>query len=188
VNDVDAADFDVALSKAQRGDDDAFARLWRAYQPMLVRYLRVVAGSSADDVAAETWLDVVRGLQRFDGDEPGFRRWLFTIARRRHIDLQRSRRRRPATTGDHGMADVAGPDDVAEQVDERIATERAIRLIASLPPDQAEVVALRAIGGLEIGHVAAIVGKRRGAVRVLSHRGLHRLATRVTDTDELEVS
>ena len=185
---LDPADFDAALGKAQRGDDAAFARLWRAYQPMLIRYLRVVAGGSAEDVAAETWLDVVRGLRRFDGDEPGFRSWLFTIARRRNIDLQRSRRRRPSTTSDQGMADLAGPDDVAEEVVERIATERAIRLIASLPPDQAEVVALRAIGGLEVGHVAAIVGKRRGAVRVLSHRGLHRLATRVGEIDELEVS
>jgi RNA polymerase sigma-70 factor (ECF subfamily) len=52
-------------------------------------------------------------------------------------------------------------------------------LVAELPPDQAEVVALRVVGGLEVAEVAKIVGKRPGTVRVLAHRGLRRLAGRV---------
>jgi len=41
------------------------------------------------------------------------------------------------------------------------------------------VVALRVLGGLEVAEVARIVGKRPGAVRVLAHRGLRRLAKRM---------
>jgi RNA polymerase sigma-70 factor (ECF subfamily) len=171
-----AQEFTSALEGVGLGDERAFALLWRSYQPPLIRYLRVVAGAAADDLASETWVDVVRSIHRFDGDEAGFRGWLFTIARRRHIDYRRAQRRRPLVSGDDSLADLAGSDDVAEAVDSLLATEDAIRLISSLPPDQAEVVALRAIGGLDVGRVAVIVGKRTGAVRVLSHRGLHRLA------------
>jgi RNA polymerase sigma-70 factor (ECF subfamily) len=58
-------------------------------------------------------------------------------------------------------------------------TRAALALVAELPPDQAEVVALRVLGGLEVAEVARIVGKRPGAVRVLAHRGLRRLAKQV---------
>lgn len=64
---------------------------------------------------------------------------------------------------------------------ERIATDKALALIAELPREQAEVVALRVVAGLDVGQVARIVGKRPGAVRVLSHRGLRRLAERLGD-------
>ena len=58
-----------------------------------------------------------------------------------------------------------------------LGTRWAIRLItSSLSPDQAEVVILRVIGQLGVDEVAAIMGKRRGTIRVLQHRALRRLA------------
>jgi RNA polymerase sigma-70 factor, ECF subfamily len=59
------------------------------------------------------------------------------------------------------------------------STRAALALIAQLPRDQAEVVALRVLGGLGVAEVARITGKRPGAVRVLAHRGLRRLAKRL---------
>jgi RNA polymerase sigma-70 factor, ECF subfamily len=50
-----------------------------------------------------------------------------------------------------------------------------------LPADQAEVILLRVLGGLEVAEVAAIVGKRPGNVRVLQHRGLRLLAERLSE-------
>src|SRR6266511_5794041 len=54
-----------------------------------------------------------------------------------------------------------------------------ISRIATLPPDQAEVVLLRILGGLSVREVAVITGKRPGTVRVLQHRALRRLAREV---------
>jgi RNA polymerase sigma factor (sigma-70 family) len=81
--------FAATLSAARRGDEDAFAALWRQLQPALLRYLRVLVPEAAEDLAGETWLEVVRGLDRFDGDELRFRAWIFTIARHRTIDWWR---------------------------------------------------------------------------------------------------
>jgi RNA polymerase sigma-70 factor, ECF subfamily len=48
--------------------------------------------------------------------------------------------------------------------------------VATLPKDQAEIILLRVVAGLDTGQVARIVGKTPGAVRVAAHRGLRRLA------------
>ena len=61
-------DFAWVLAEAQTGNDDQFAVLWRDANPALLRYLRVLAPENADDIAAETWVHVVRGLTRFIGD------------------------------------------------------------------------------------------------------------------------
>ena len=58
-------------------------------------------------------------------------------------------------------------------------TEVALAHIARLAPDQAEVVLLRVVGGFDVDEVAAIVGKKAGAVRVLQHRALKRLSERL---------
>src|SRR6202044_2052191 len=89
-------DFAQVLADAQCGCQDQFAVLWRDANPALLRYLRVLAPESAEDIAAETWVHVVRGLTRFTGDEAAWRAWLFTTARRRMLDLARLRQRHPA--------------------------------------------------------------------------------------------
>jgi RNA polymerase sigma-70 factor (ECF subfamily) len=169
--------FPELLAAAQGGDERAFAVLWRHLQPALLRYFRVVAPPAAEDLAADTWLSVIRRLQQFRGDERGFRAWVFTVARHRAIDWRRQATRRPTSLVPvEQLAEHQAPDDPVAQVLEHQSTRAALALLAELPADQAEVVALRVLGGLEVAEVARIVGKRPGAVRVLAHRGLRRLA------------
>jgi len=172
--------FDSVLAAAREGDEAAFAALWRDVNPALLRYLRVVAPSWAEDVASEVWLEVSVGLRRFAGPESGFRAWVFTAARQRAVDAARYAARRPAQPVPvELLIDRAGPDDPAAAAVEASSTRAALALVAELPPDQAEVVALRVIAGLDVARVAEIVGKRPGTVRVLAHRGLQRLAQRL---------
>jgi len=169
------------LRAAARGDETAFARLWRDAHPPLLRYLWVVAGEGAEDVAAEVWLEVARGLARFRGDELAFRGWLFTLARRRAADQRRYSRRHPVRlTGDDAELERPATDDTAAAALESLSTEGALELIATLPPYQAEVIVLRVIAGLEVRQVAQITGKHPGAVRAAAHKGLRTLAARLS--------
>ncbi len=61
----------------------------------LLRYVRVLGCLDPDDVASETWLQVVGDLPRFSGSEADFRGWVFTIGRHRAVDAARSRGARP---------------------------------------------------------------------------------------------
>lgn len=165
------------LATAQHGDEEAFAALWRLYQPGLLRYLRVMAGAEADDLAADTWVQVVRTLDRFSGNERDFRAWIFTIARHRHIDWRRRMARSgTATLSVQALEAHAASDDTQRAVEDRSSTESALALIATLPEDQAEAVTLRIIADLDVAAVAQIMGRPAGTVRVIAHRGLRRLA------------
>jgi RNA polymerase sigma-70 factor (ECF subfamily) len=174
------AAFGSALAEAQGGDEEAFACLHRAVQPALLGYLRVLAPEAADDVAGETWLQVVAGLGRFRGGEEEFRAWVFTIARHRAIDAGRRRaRRRTVPLDDHESAERLTSPDAADLALEAMSTQRVIALLSALPRDQAEVILLRVVAGLSPQDVARMVGRSPGAVRVAAHRGLRRLAAMV---------
>jgi RNA polymerase sigma-70 factor (ECF subfamily) len=167
---------DDALARASRGDEAGFLELWRALQPRLLRYLRVVGCDDPEDVASETWLQVVRDLHRFSGGDEDFRRWLFTIGRHRAVDAARARSRRPADPSSVGLDILADSHLVEDQVLEGMSVQRAVALLAGLSKDQAEAVALRVIAGLDTPDVARILGKSAGAIRVALHRGLKTLA------------
>ena len=164
------------LARASRGDEAGFLELWRALQPRLLRYLRVVGCDDPEDVASETWLQVVRDLHRFSGGEEDFRRWLFTIGRHRAVDAARARSRRPADPSSAGLDILADSHLVEDQVLYGMSVQRAVALLAGLSKDQAEAVALRVIAGLDTPDVARILGKSAGAIRVALHRGLKTLA------------
>ncbi|MEV6929975.1 RNA polymerase sigma factor [Dactylosporangium sp. NPDC051485] len=171
-------DLAEALAAAIDGDPAAFAVLWRALHPYVLRYLRVVCGDAAEDVASETWLQVSRDLSRFRGTATAFRVWLFRIARNRGIDENRRAWRRheePHEAIDQLAASAVAPDAAAEVV-ALADTDRAVGLIASLPREQAEAVMLRVVAGLDVAGTAKVLGKRSGAVRVATMRGLRRLA------------
>jgi RNA polymerase sigma-70 factor (ECF subfamily) len=176
-------EFPAVLDAATRGDEEAFGRLWRDLQPRLLRYFMVAVPAAAEDLASETWLAVVRSLGRFRGNEPAFRAWVFTIARHELLDWRRRAARRPIAdvpvTGLTDMAAMAAPDDPAASAMEGLSTRAALAMVATLPADQAEAVVLRVVAGLDVDRVAAIMDKRPGTVRVLTHRGLRRLAERL---------
>lgn len=173
------ADFTERLRAAQAGDEHAFGSLFRAVQPQLLRYLggltTNLADGTAEDVAAEAWVQVVRGLDRFQGDEQGFRAWVFTIARAKLIDARRRAGRLPVPDDvEHRLTDVAVPS-AAEAWELMLTTEQALAVVGSLPSGQAEVVLLRYVAGFDVKETARILGKREGAVRVTAHRALRRL-------------
>jgi RNA polymerase sigma-70 factor (ECF subfamily) len=165
------------VGAAQRGDEAAFRILFRAVQPGLVRYLNVLVGADAEDVASEAWLQIARDLGSFSGDFDGFRGWAATIGRNRAMDLLRARSRRPVTSVpvEH-LLDRPAAEDTEGAALATVATIEALALIAALPRDQAEAVLLRVVLDLDVESAARVLGKRPGAVRMAAHRGLRKLA------------
>jgi RNA polymerase sigma-70 factor (ECF subfamily) len=171
--------FAALLADARAGDRAAIARLYREHNPALVRFLEARAAGSGADLAQDTWLSACTSLAGFDGGAEQFRAWLFTIARRRVADHWRRVGRQPVTT--NGPPD---PETVAarDATDDGITTHEAIaELVRHLSADQAEVLLLRVVADMSVEEVAGIVGKSPGAVRVMQHRALRRLAAELVD-------
>ena len=155
--------FEAVLAAAAAGDEPAFGTLWRDLQPGLLRYLNALAPGSGEDLASETWLRIVARLDRFSGDERAFRAWVFTVARHRAVDRwRRGARRRDELVPTDALVDLPALDDPATAALEALASRAAVALIATRPHDQAEVVLLRVVAGLEVAEVATITGKALG--------------------------
>jgi RNA polymerase sigma-70 factor (ECF subfamily) len=172
------------IAAAQRGDEEAFRLLYREVQPRLLRYLRTLVPGDAEDVAADVWLEIARGIHGFRGDVDAFRGWAATIARHRALDQLRRMRRRPgADVPVEELTQLAATDDTAGGALDALSTDKALSLIATLPRDQAEAVMLRVVVGLSAEAAGHVLGKRAGAVRTAAHRGLRRLAERLRKAD-----
>jgi RNA polymerase sigma-70 factor, ECF subfamily len=170
-------DLEDALRAASRGDEAGFVALYRDLQPRLLRYATALIGAEAEDVTAETWLQVARDLRGFTGDLDGFRGWVSTICRNRAMDWARTRSRRPADpTEMEALAQHPDATDAHGSAVEGMSTRWAMAQILALPQTEAEAVLLRAVVGLDAPTAAKVLGKRPGAVRVAAHRGLKKLA------------
>jgi RNA polymerase sigma-70 factor (ECF subfamily) len=172
----------AAVHAAQAGDSEAFRLLYREVQPKLIRYLSFLVDSDdAEDIASETWLQATRDFHKFHGDIDNFRGWMSTIARHRAMDHLRKHSRQPPAVPMpvEEFSYFASADDTEARAIESITTDDAVKLISTLPKDQAEAVMLRAVIGLDAKTAAQVAGKRAGAIRTAAYRGLKTLAKRL---------
>jgi RNA polymerase sigma-70 factor (ECF subfamily) len=172
---------DAFVERMLAGDEDALRTVYRQVHPPLLRYLTVLVGpDEAEDVASEAWAQAFRDLDRFAGGADGFRGWLTTIGRHRALDHLRRRQRQPLADVElTEVLDRPADLDVAGVVVDALGTEAALAMVAGLPVDQAEAIMLRTVLGFDAPAAARILGKRPGAVRSATYRGLKALSRRL---------
>ena len=155
--------------------------LFRDLHPRINRYLRGQEPSAADDLEGDVWEAIVRGLGSFVGSERDFSAWAFTIARRRLVDQRRrTARRRTDVTDPDTLRTFLAPDAPDVEAIERLSAQEAIVLVTgALSEEQADVVLLRVLGGLDAATVGDILGRTENWVWVTQHRALRKLAERL---------
>jgi RNA polymerase sigma-70 factor (ECF subfamily) len=140
---------------AKRKDRTAFASLFGYYAPRLKSYLRRqrVEDRQAEDLVQEIMLTVWRKASLFDPAKASAGTWIFTIARNRLIDAARRLKRPELDAEDPSLApEAAKPADEMLMI---VQTGRRVHAaVATLPPDQAEVVALSFMEGLAHSEIA----------------------------------
>jgi RNA polymerase sigma factor (sigma-70 family) len=169
---MSAERFTSLLESARHGSDAAWQELYRGLAPMVLGYLRANGAPDAEDVLSEVFLQVARDIAGFDGEERGFRSWVFTIAHHRLIDARRHSARRPVELAPDPPEPGDPADDPAEEALARIGVEEVQRVLEAISEEQRAVLVLRVVGDLSIEDVAKAVGKRPGAVKALQRRGL----------------
>ncbi|MEX1265024.1 MAG: RNA polymerase sigma factor [Actinomycetota bacterium] len=167
------ASFHDVLNAARAGGEWAWTSIYDDLAPAVAGFVRARGATEPDDLLGEVFLQVVRDLPSFDGDEDDFRSWVFTIAHHRLLDDVRQRARRPVQLmAPEDMGEALGLGDTEQEALGSLGSRRIRELIARLPPDQQDVLLLRLVADLAIDEVARIVGKRPGAVKALQFRGL----------------
>ena len=150
------------------------ADVYRALAPAVLGYLRSQRASEPEDLLGEVFLQVVRDVPRFRGDDDALRRWVFAIAYHRLVDARRRSGRRPALD-DRPVPELfsAPPADLLDP--------DLVRALRELTAEQRDVVALRFVADLSIEAVATLTGRSPGAVKALQHRALAALAEHLGD-------
>ncbi len=153
---------------AQEGSESAFRDLhdlWRADLRRMA-LVRVERPAAADEVLAEVWLAIARGLGGLD-DPACFPRWAFRIVERRSADWVRRRgleRRREAAALSEAdnLAPAATASSAAEPPDDILRLRAAI---ARLPADQRELLHLYYDAGRSTAEIAEILDLPAGTVK-----------------------
>jgi RNA polymerase sigma factor (sigma-70 family) len=168
------------VERAKDGCPASFERIYRALAGQVVSYLRWHRASDPDGLTNDVFVQVHRNLGSFEGDEKGFRSWLFTIAHHRMIDDRRRLSRQPPVSGDTGVDESLGCGDVEEDAFAVMAGDQLRDLLAVLSPDQRDVVLLRIVADQSVEDVARMLGKGEGAIKALQHRALGALRRHLT--------
>ncbi len=175
-----ASTFAAVLAAASQGRPEAFSHLWTEYAPPVRAFVTRLGCAEPDETVNDVFAQVFARIDRFRGDEPGFRGLLFTVARRRVVDARRRRGREVSTVPLEAMFDdERGPSQEGPAKVEQLDAVRA--LLGCLTDDQRHVVLLRVIADLDIGQTAAVMGRRPGAVKALQARALARLRECATE-------
>ena len=178
------------LDQVIAGDWDAFDRFVGRYERRIFGYISRRCGFSPanhliEDLAQETFLRVfraIKGGQRCDGTA-SVATWLFTIANNIVRDHLRAEQRRPATLTSDLPSHSNWKTATSREVDPAVALAKTesngsvARLLAELPADQAEVIALRLFGGLRFAEVAKVVGAPITTVKSRMTYGLQKIWT-----------
>lgn len=183
------------------GDGDAFGALVGSLHTPLVRMARIyVPAALAEEVVQDTWLAVVRAIDKFEG-RASLKSWVYRIMLNKVRTLARRESRivpfaavgpavdsSPALDPERLVHPDLGPsywpaaptrwDDMPE---ERLLSGEIAELvagaIAELPGAQREVVALRDVEGWTSEEVCEALGVSSVNQRVLLHRGRSRIRT-----------
>ncbi|MGH2541773.1 MAG: RNA polymerase sigma factor [Ardenticatenaceae bacterium] len=174
---------DLALARRAARDRAAFAELYRHYLPTVYRYLLARLGSveGAEEVTAQTFEAALLGIGRFGG-RSSLATWLLGIARRKAADYFRQQRPTSLLDAASEIADAAPPLD--EQVMRGLRLEQVAQVMRCLAPERAEALALRLFAGLSTAEAAQVMGKRESAVKMLVHRAVRDMQTRLAPQQE----
>jgi RNA polymerase sigma-70 factor, ECF subfamily len=167
---------------AERGDVEAFRKLFQAYAPRLKSYMMRQGAdpNTAEELAQETLLTVWRKAGLYSGEKGSATTWIFTIARNLRIDRLRRELTWVALPDGHDEEPSADalPDELLSEQERKVRVQAAL---ANLPADQHEVVSLSYVEGLSHSEIAERLGLPLGTVKSRMRLAYHKIRESVED-------
>lgn len=167
------------MERVAAGDTGAFEAIYDRYSTRAYSLARSITGRAggAEEATQDAFLLLWRKASSFDPERASLSTWLLSIVRYRSIDVLRR-------AASHGVLDrisdgaaerVEAPERTEDQVVAMQQYERALQLVAELPPKQREVIALKYVGGYTQEEIAEKVGIPLGTAKGRSRLGLLKL-------------
>ncbi len=185
--DTAAVDEQFWIRQAQQGDARAFAQLYDRHIDAIYRYIamRVPSQQHAEDLTEEVFWRAWKAIGRYRPEKP-FLHWLYRIAHNLVInDAKRDARHRSyevmTETGQTLLDDGPSPDENILRQDD---IQQLRQALATLSDEEQTLLTLRFFENASYDDIAPILGKSAGALRVLQHRALKKLAIKLAPLRE----
>lgn len=175
------------LRRAQKGDVEAYGKLYESYAGSVYRFLAAHLENhmDAEDLTADVFYRAWRALPDFDARGAPFLAYLLRIARNILVDHYRRAaqvRHVELESAESSFTDPRdGQDGLTEHILGRLERQRLHQVLDQLRPDYRMVLVLRFLSGLSPRETALVMRRSEGAVRVLQHRALAALRDLLSD-------
>ena len=165
------------IELSQRGDSEAFAHLYDHYVERIYRYVyfRVADRDLAEDITSQIFIKMWEKLPTYRIGQSTINAWLYRIAHNAVVDYYRSMKA-VVPLEEINSREIGRDDETEENLDRQMKMEKLRAALQELTDGQREVLILRFIDGLTVREIARQLGKRQGAVRALTMRGLRELS------------
>ena len=174
------------IQAAQKGDRDAFARLYEAHVERVYRYLlgRLCESADAEDITTEVFVRAMRALPSYRAKGRPFIAWLFRIAHNQAVNYLKKRARRREMPLLETAETAAGSDDPEEAALRRVMLSEVSQAMQGLTDLQREVLTLRFGTDLSIAETAKAMNRSVEAVKFLQHSALRALRRLLGEQEE----
>lgn len=171
------------IRQAKDGDHGSFGKLYDHYISPIYRFVMVKVNHKpdAEDLTHEVFLSAWQNLKNYKFQGFPFSSWLYQIARNKVIDHYRTKKNHSNIDEvDENLFEVVGT--LEGGLDRSLALEEVKEAIASLSPDQQDVIVMKFIEDLSNEEIAKSLGKSDGAIRLLQHRAVNNLKVKLWKT------
>ena len=180
---LQATDERRLIDAATKRDREAFGRLYERYVSRVFRHIYFLTNDSqlAEDLTAQTFLNALEAIPRYEARGVPFLAWLLRIAYNLAMNqkkLQKNNGHAQLPEGVEAEGTLYSPEASCEA---KLDGERVWREVRKLRGDQRQVIVMRFMDGLSCPDIAHILGKSVGAVRVMQYRALASLRPSLED-------
>jgi RNA polymerase sigma-70 factor (ECF subfamily) len=172
---------ETLMNGVRSGHPALLAELFERHNRHVYGFLFRMTGSRelSEDLVQEVFLRILKYRETYQ-PQTSFAAWMYGIARHALIDVMR--RKKPESSWDDGIPDIASPDPA---VDERLGARQDVLLLqkalASLPADKREVLVLARYQELRYDEIGRILGCDPNAVKQRVFRAVKALGERFND-------
>jgi RNA polymerase sigma-70 factor (ECF subfamily) len=161
------------ISRAIKGDGEAFAQLYEEYFSKIYRYVYLRLGNQdeAEDLTQHVFVKALEAMGHYKWRNLPFASWLFRIAHNQVIDYFRRESRMEKVDWDDNISrsDEPSPESIVQH---KLEAEELSKNIKKLPPAQREVISLRFGAELSVAEAAKALGKNPGTVKALQYNAI----------------
>jgi RNA polymerase sigma-70 factor (ECF subfamily) len=169
----DIADEDLLLARVHRGHKDALREIYVNYYTPIYQFIRMRTDDTdtAEDLAADVFVQLVNAFRHGKGPRHSLRGWLFRVARHKLYDHYHAQLGFTETVLEEWLP-ISTDDQPEAQFMHSLHIESARQAVRQLTAEQQEVLILRFANMLSLQETADIMGKKANAVKQLQLRAL----------------